>query len=192
MTVGIFLTPVLESDSYLKMNIKLYQYLKEKNIKVIGLTEKDALSFCDGVILPGGVNYLEEELTTIEDLYNRDIPTLGICMGMQLMGIFKNGKCEIIPNKKHQTTKKHAHQVQIKKDSVLYDILKEETLTVNSRHNESLKQTDLDIVAYSNDGVIEAIEDKNKKFFVGVQWHPEDMEIKNNAILDYFISCLQK
>ncbi len=192
MTIGIFLTPVLEEEPYLKLNMKLYKYLKNKNVKVIGITDKSQVDFCDGVILPGGFNYLDEELETIEALYEQDIPTLGICMGMQLMGIFKNGKCELLPNKKHQTTKKKAHQVQIKKDSILYEILKEETLTVNSRHNEGLVKTDLEVIAYSNDGVIEAITDSSKKFFVGIQWHFEDMDLEKNDILDYFIFCSQE
>ena len=43
--------------------------------------------------------------------------------------------------------------------------------------------------------VIEAIEDKNKKFFIGVQWHPESMysyDILECNLFDYFIEVCRK
>ena len=46
-------------------------------------------------------------------------------------------------------------------------------ISVNSRHSFELKGSNLVVSARSNDGVIEAIEDTNKRFFLGVQWHPE-------------------
>ena len=42
----------------------------------------------------------------------------------------------------------------------------------------------------SNDNVIECIEDENKRFFLGVQWHPESMynyDLNSRKIFDYFI-----
>lgn len=193
MTIGIFLSPVLDDKKYLKMSMELYQYLKDKNINVIGITSVSSLPFCDGVILPGGDNYLKEELEVIKFLYDYDIPTLGICMGMQLMGIFKDGKMEVLKNKNHQSSKKNVHQIQIDKKSKLYQILNQETIVVNSRHNEALISTSLKKSAYSNDGVIEAVEDPDKKFFIGVQWHPESLKDElNNKLLNYFLLCAKK
>ena len=193
MTIGIFLSPVLDDKKYLKMSMEIYRYLKDKNINVIGITSVSSLTFCDGVILPGGDNYLEEELEVIKFLYDYDIPTLGICMGMQLMGIFKDGKIEILKDKNHQSSKKNVHQIQIDKKSKLYQILNRETIVVNSRHNEALISTSLKKSAYSNDGVIEAVEDPDKKFFIGVQWHPESLNDElNNKLLNYFLLCAKK
>jgi len=50
----------------------------------------------------------------------------------------------------------------------------------------------LDCVAYSEDNVLEAIEDKNKKFFMGIQWHPESLmeDTYSRRLFDYFIKIL--
>lgn len=55
-----------------------------------------------------------------------------------------------------------------------------------------IPNTDLDIVAYSEDEIIEAIEDKKKKFFIGVQWHPESLTYDeySNKLFDFFIKKL--
>ena len=56
-----------------------------------------------------------------------------------------------------------------------------------------IKYTNLNISGISNDGYIEALEAKNKKFFIGVQWHPESMthyDKNQNNLFKYFIkSC---
>ena len=55
-----------------------------------------------------------------------------------------------------------------------------------------IPDTTLTCVAYSEDKVLEAIEDSSKKFFIGVQWHPESlMEDENSKkLFDYFIKML--
>ena len=55
-----------------------------------------------------------------------------------------------------------------------------------------MPDTTLTCVAYSEDKVLEAIEDSSKKFFIGVQWHPESlMEDENSKkLFDYFIKML--
>lgn len=55
-----------------------------------------------------------------------------------------------------------------------------------------IPHTELDCVAYSEDGIIEAIEDKTKRFFIGVQWHPESLinDEYSNKLFDYFIKNL--
>ena len=69
------------------------------------------------------------------------------------------------------------HKVIIKdKDSILYDILKKEELNVVSLHSLEVKFAGKKFreTAYSNDGVIEAVEYNNKDYFIlGVQWHTE-------------------
>ena len=46
-----------------------------------------------------------------------------------------------------------------------------------------------DNVAYAPDGILEAIEMKDKKFIIGVQWHPEGLDDENsNKLFDYFIN----
>lgn len=148
------------------------------------------IDMCDGIILQGGDNYTDKHLRIVNYLYDCNVPTLGICLGMQMMGCLFNGKLSKIEG--HKTNLNYAHEVSVSKKSLLYKIVKKDKIMVNSRHKEYLCCTDLDVAAKSN--VIEAIESKNRVFFLGVQWHPESMieyDIVSNDIFSYFIKgCL--
>lgn len=69
------------------------------------------------------------------------------------------------------------HEIEISdKNSILYEILKKEKLNVVSLHNYNPKWIgkDFKVTAKAKDGVIEAIEFKDNKYFIlGVHWHPE-------------------
>lgn len=147
---------------------------------------------CHGIILPGGSNYHSIDLKIVNYLYDNNIPTLGICLGMQIMSVAFNGKLSHIENNLHQSKEEYVHQVSIKENSKLATILKDKEIQVNSRHNEYITNTDLDKVAYSKDGILEAVESKSKKFFIGIQWHPESIEkdIYSKRLFDEFIKNL--
>ena len=70
-----------------------------------------------------------------------------------------------------------------------YEILHVEEILVNSRHDNYVYETELVCSARSEEGVMEAIEDKSKKFFMGFQWHPESLENDENSkkIFDEFL-----
>lgn len=149
------------------------------------------LKIADGVIIPGGnKGGSKMELDIIKYLYDNDIPTLGICFGHQNMGKIRNGKKQVVEG--HMVLdQKYVHYVNIKKDSLLYEIIGKERIPVNSRHKNIVIDTDFFISAYNDEGMPEALEDKTKKCFIGVQWHPESiMDQDNKKIFDYFISKL--
>lgn len=148
---------------------------------------KDLLNIVDGIILQGGDDYTDEEFEIVKYAYEKDIPLLGICLGMQTIGVAFNGELYTV-NNHMKPNESYVHDVYIKKNSKFYEILEKEKITVNSRHNFALKNTTLDITGYSNDNIIEIIEDKNKKFFIGVQWHPESLENEDSKkLFDYFV-----
>ena len=106
------------------------------------------------------------------------------------MGMLFEGS--MIDIKTHKSKLNYVHEVRLKEYSKLSSIYKCNILKVNSRHKSIIKSTNLNIVGLSQDGVIEAIEDPNKKFFIGVQWHPENMvdyDEKQNNLFKYFIEC---
>lgn len=148
------------------------------------------INICDGIIFQGGDDFEKYDLETLKYIYEINKPVLGICLGMQLMGMLFNG--EMINIKKHKKYLNYVHEVKINKNSKLYNIFKTDLIKVNSRHKSIIKNTKLDVVGISNDSYIEAIEDKSKKFFLGVQWHPENMikydSIQNN-LFKYFVKC---
>ena len=142
------------------------------------------LSICKGFVLQGGDDIDEHNLKTIKILKEKNIPTLGICLGMQEMFYHKN--LIDIPN--HQINS--LHEIKIIKNTLLYKIIKKDKILVNSRHNSVIEKTKYQISAISQDNIIESIEDQDKKFFLGLQWHPENLyNIDSNSrkIFDYFI-----
>ena len=146
---------------------------------------KEYIDICNGFIFQGGDDIDEYNLKNLKILKEKDIPTLGICLGMQEM--FYNNNLIDIDN--HKTNS--LHEVTINKNSVLYKILKKDKILVNSRHNSVINNiSDSELISATNENVIEAIEKTNNKFYLGLQWHPENLyDIDNNSkkIFDYFI-----
>lgn len=152
---------------------------------------KEMVKMADGVVIPGGRRGgTQMELDIIKYLYDNDIPTLGICFGHQNMGKIFGGRKQAVEG--HMVrNKKYVHYVNINKDSLLYDIIGKERILVNSRHKNIVVDTNMYISAYNDEGMPEAVEDRSKKCFIGVQWHPESiMDEDNKKIFDYFISKL--
>ena len=155
---------------------------------------KEKIDLCDGIIFQGGDDYLSYEIDALRYIHFKDIPVLGICLGMQTMGMLFDGLMIDVLN--HKKRLSYAHIVKIKRNSKLYNIFKSDIIKVNSRHKSAIKNTKLDISGISSDGLIEAIEDKNKRFFIGVQWHPESMidydENQKNLFKSFIKICALK
>lgn len=133
------------------------------------------------------------ELLTVNLAYNRQIPILGICRGIQTIATALGGKVrqDIVASPNDNTENKTAgrikhsqdteersvptHSVRIEKDSLLYSIYKKEKIYVNSFHHQAVGSCGrrFNISACAPDGVIEAIESSEHKSIIGVQWHPE-------------------
>lgn len=128
---------------------------------------KDILDNLDGIILSGGDKESMYDYEIIKYVYDNNIPCLGICMGMQEMCMLYGGKLEKIDN--HYSNDMYLHDVNIT-NSMIYG---NKIIKVNSRHHDGIVKTDLPVTGISD--VIEMVEDNHKKFFVGVQWHPEDL-----------------
>ena len=194
--------------------------LKAGGIPVIipPLSDTDAiintLEHIDGLLLSGGADYNplyagEEpqpglgginserdlpELLITQLAYNRQIPMLGICRGIQTLAMALGGHVAQDINGLRNTDNglrnypiKHSqdarrseptHSVTIEPNSTLYNIYKEESLFVNSFHHQAVDDSGerFRVTARSTDGVVEAIESREFKSIVGVQWHPECLE----------------
>lgn len=125
------------------------------------------------------------DLTLARVARQRGIPTLGICLGVQLMNIAAGGSLVQDIGSQMQTDIEHAsepedrarHEVRIEKGTRLASILGDRELSVNSSHHQAIKKIGqgLQITAHAPDGIVEGLEDPRHPFYVGVQWHPEDM-----------------
>lgn len=144
---------------------------------------------CDGIILSGGDDPIMEnwgisthdqakpiaherqafELALLEALNAElDRPVLGICLGMQLMGLHRGGTLD-----QHlPSTLDTADQHWGKREHPVFGSLGQGM--VHSHHRQAIIDPgDLTVVATAPDGVIEAIRDDQRPFYLGVQWHPE-------------------
>jgi len=154
---------------------------------------KNLINMCDGIIFQGGDEFEKYDLDALKYIYDINKPVLGICLGMQLMGVLFKGIMVDIEN--HKKNLDYVHEVNIERKSIIYNIYKTNIIKVNSRHKSIIKNTNLNISAISKEGYIEAIEDPNKNFFIGVQWHPESMieyDEKQNNLFKYFVKCCIK
>lgn len=153
------------------------------------------LSLCDGFLVTGGTTFQDTDQILCEYAYFNDLPYLGICLGMQLLGhmsYFKEAKVvdKTVENKTeinhNQPDKRYVHKNKILK-SKLKEILQVEEIEVNSRHQYHIeKRDDFLVSSLSEDGLIEAIEIPNRKFMIGVQWHPESMITYDNRMFSLF------
>lgn len=195
MKIGVILRKV---DDRFTLNEELENVIKSYGASVIGITsfDEEVIKFVDGFILQGGTDYTLEDLKIVSYLYEHDIPTLGICLGMQTMCILKDGNLKLLNNTNHYSLeKKFVHEVDIDTNSKFYDIIGKDKIEVNSRHHEYISDTKLSIVGMSEDGIIEVVEDNSLKFFIGVQWHPETnfkTDINSQKLFDYYFSNLSR
>ena len=126
------------------------------------------------------------EIWLCQDALNVNMPVLGVCRGIQIMSVAMRGSLhQDIPSQfTDPLTHKIIvnaddtwHNITIQEGSLLNEITGNRVVEVNSRHHQAVKVIGdgFTVTAQSEDGIIEAIEDRSKKFMLGVQYHPERM-----------------
>lgn len=133
-----------------------------------------------------------QELLLARLAYDRQIPMLGICKGIQTINLALGGTVyQDIHTQMEGTRIKHSqdqdrrypsHSVRLMPGSIMQRIFGSTTITVNSFHHQACKEAApcLNATAISPDGVIEAIESNEFKSVLGVQWHPETYTLRQN------------
>ena len=111
-------------------------------------------------------------------------PILGICGGEQLMNVATGGdliqdiNASIETDVEHEQTNPRnevSHEVTIKSNSKLFQIINKDEIKVNSAHHQSVNKTGENFIAsaLASDEIIEAIEHIQHPWCLGIQWHPE-------------------
>lgn len=122
----------------------------------------------------------------LEEILKVDKPILAICRGFQLLNSYLGGKLyqDINIEKNNGNGSIHRqgkpynepiHNVKVKEGSLLFEIINKKEIMVNSLHHQAVKELSAKVeeAAVTEDGIIESIYLNNKKFVLGVQWHPE-------------------
>lgn len=158
------------------------------------------LDKCDGFILPGGSDFFNIDDYVIKYAAENDKPLLGICCGFQaLCSYYAKERINFemvreIDSPLHSNEPYvYSHKNNIKDNTILKQILDKDTIEVNSCHKciVDYDMNGLIVNAVSEDGVIEGVENPNKKFIMGLEWHPEYIKDENSyKIFDYFVSKL--
>lgn len=136
--------------------------------------------------------------------FDKKLPILGICRGMQAVNVFSGGDIfqDINSQIDFDVKLKHCqefkgsipvHYVDVRENSLLYEILGDKKIKVNSFHHQAVRKlgNGFKIVGISSDGIIEAIEMENYKFLLGVQWHPELMLENGEYSLNIFKAFIE-
>lgn len=177
---------------------------------------------CDGLLITGGQDtqpqiYGEQnrgksvccaardELETVllHRALEADVPVLGICRGIQFINAALGGTLYQDLLDEHPSEVCHAmqppydrgvHRVNIKEGTPLHQLLQTKSLLVNSYHHQAVKQPapSLEVMAVSEDGLVEAVCRRDKHFFWAVQWHPElwaHSSREQQAIFDAFLNA---
>ena len=167
-----------------ELDILLLPILSEKHID-------DIVSLCDGLVVTGSPNdinpeYYGQELidgkelkfdefpfvkTVVKAFADVHKPILGICAGIQEINVIFGGSLyQLIDG--HNLRDQSMHNVNLDKESFLYEVYNNSKIDVNSYHRQAIKTfaEGFKVTALSDDGIIEGIERDN---IVAVQWHPE-------------------
>ena len=167
---------------------------------------KAYLDLIDGLLVPGGsdvdprhydepahpnLGAVDEELDRLElelirRAYERDMPILAICRGMQSLAVALGGSLyqdlpTQIEGERHEVRehgREHlAHAINLDPRSRLAEILGRESISVNSFHHQAVRDMPDGLTAsgWAGDGIMEAAEAPSKRFVVAVQCHPEEL-----------------
>ena len=120
------------------------------------------------------------EMALLTSAAAANLPTLGVCRGMQVMAVAAGGTLDqhtpdLVGHEQHSPGGAEFGEVEVSTtpSSVLHSILGEE-VTVHCHHHQSVRShPGFEPVAQAADGTLEAMEAEGKRFCLAVQWHPE-------------------
>jgi len=151
----------------------------------------------------------EFELKILQNAFRRNLPVLGICRGIQVLAVALGGTLvqhlpkdlssgnNRLPNVAHWDPKgkDQIHWMSIQQGTRLSRIIGKKRIMVNSHHHQGVRTVPPSVIisARSKDEVIEAIEVPEKRFVIGIHWHPERWEKPSSkAIVRAFIKECRK
>jgi putative glutamine amidotransferase len=143
------------------------------------------------------------ELALTREALHADLPILAICRGQQVLNVATGGTLiQDIPShvsgaRDHDPPGERwelTHEVRVLPGSRLRQILGEDRVAVNSFHHQALKDLGRGLLATAwsvDDGIIEGVEAPDRRFVVGVQWHPESFWDRSPSFQPLFQAAVE-
>jgi putative glutamine amidotransferase len=135
----------------------------------------------------------EAELALLRGALERDMPVLGVCGGQQLLAVALGGALiqhipdsvpDALAHEQPNPRDQAGHAVRIVAGTLLHRIVGSRAMQVNSSHHQAVRDPgEATVDAVAPDGVIEGIEDRRRRFCLGVQWHPEFLIDPGDALI---------
>jgi len=162
-------------------------------------------ALCDGLLLPGGDDVTPQrygetpregcnvhadaeldggELELLQRALDDDKPVLGICRGLQVLNVALGGSLwqdlSQVPGAAHPRSDDYAelpHEMRLEPDSLLHDMLRGDSVAVNSLHHQAVHRLapTLRASGVAPDGLVEGVEMPGRRFVVALQSHPEEL-----------------
>ena len=146
------------------------------------------------------------EIAAFQVAADRDLPTLCICRGHQVMAVAMGGTLiQDIPSAlpgalEHQQSNLDrkrgdvSHEVSLEPGNPLFEAIRQTTVAVNTFHHQAVKDagSQLKVIALADDGIIEGLWHPGMTYGIGVQWHPEalsDHLVDQAAIFESFVDA---
>ena len=155
------------------------------------------IDLCDGFILQGGLYSSNYEIEMAKRIIELDKPLIGICAGFN--NILRALGTDVIEDKTKSHDiydKNYRHEITVIKDTKLYKLINKDKYNVNSIHTmiapKEKVQNYAEISSISYDGLVESFELNNKKFVIGIKWHPELMledEVTKKLFKEFIEKC---
>jgi putative glutamine amidotransferase len=124
------------------------------------------------------------ELALLEGALERNLPVLAVCRGSQVLNVLRGGDLvQHLPDEVGHERHRHRpgafsdHAVVLEEGSRLAAVLGSRA-PVKSHHHQGFGRVGrgLRVAARADDGTLEAVEDPERRFAIGVLWHPEEGE----------------
>lgn len=221
--VGI--TANVEGDDYTLRQVYCQQIVAAGGVPLIIPTVADADVICstldsiDALLLTGGADlnplWTNEEpaptlghINAARDLpellitrlaYNRCVPIMGICRGLQMLTVALGGtvlqdmgpKEGRLKHSQDADKSEPTHSVTLLPDTLLRSLFNnDEHIYVNTFHHQAVGTPGpkLKVSALAPDGIIEAVESNEHKALLGVQWHPEWLKADGQPLFRWLVN----
>ena len=202
---------------------------EDEEIEIVRLDAGGSLSECDALVLSGGADVHPDlyggglnypgggewrpkrdafEVAALQSAFDRGLPVLGVCRGLQLINVALKGDLKQDLGEKgdavHEASgEDKQHGVVVEEGSLLKGMVGAGKGLVNSAHHQAIGEVGdgLRVNCRAEDGTIEGIEwsePAGRSFLLAVQWHPERMYVNGvgdvpfqRAIRDEFVKAIK-